>query len=107
MKISEMQKAAHANARTKGFYDKPPTFAEQIALIHSEASEALEALRERGIEPWQRPDGKPEGVMSELADIIIRVGDMAEHVGGDLQAAVEEKMAFNATRPYRHGGKAL
>ena len=42
---------------------------------------------------------------SELADIVIRVGDLAERLGIDLGRAVEEKHAFNLTRAMKHGGK--
>lgn len=50
---------------------------------------------------------KPEGVPSELADVLIRIGDMAYLYGIDLEKAVEEKMAYNKTRSFRHGGKRL
>lgn len=48
---------------------------------------------------------KPEGVPSELADIVIRVADICGYYGIDLDAAITQKMAYNRTRPYRHGGK--
>lgn len=50
---------------------------------------------------------KPEGVASELADVLIRIGHLAGALGADLELAVEEKMQYNATRPRRHGGKVL
>lgn len=50
---------------------------------------------------------KPEGVRSELADVVIRVADMCGLYGIDLDAAIQEKLAYNKTRPYRHGGKQL
>ena len=91
---------------------KPPrTFGDLIALITSEASEALEAHREghAPTETWYGgTDGtKPEGVPSELADIIIRTLDMAQIYGIDLAAALQEKMAYNESREYRHGGKVI
>lgn len=48
---------------------------------------------------------KPEGVPSELADIVIRVMDAAVEYGIDLNDEVELKLAYNRTRPHRHGGK--
>jgi NTP pyrophosphatase (non-canonical NTP hydrolase) len=50
---------------------------------------------------------KPEGIPSELADIVIRVMDICGHYGIDLDAAIAEKMEYNRTRPMCHGGKKL
>ena len=49
---------------------------------------------------------KPVGLPSELADIIIRVLDFAAQQRINMDAAVVEKMEYNATRPHKHGGKA-
>ena len=48
---------------------------------------------------------KPEGIPSELADIIIRVLDICAYHGIDIAHAISDKMAYNETRPYRHGDK--
>lgn len=50
-----------------------------------------------------RGHDKPEGVPSEMADIVIRVMDFCEAWGIDLGDAVLEKMAYNRTRPFKHG----
>ena len=50
-----------------------------------------------------QPTLKPEGFMVELADAVIRIGDLAFLLGADLQAAVNEKHNYNRTRPYKHG----
>jgi hypothetical protein len=49
--------------------------------------------------------GKLEGFPVELADAVIRIGQLAEHLGIDLEAAIAEKMSYNDTRPAMHGGK--
>ncbi len=67
-----------------------------IALIHSEASEALEACRKRDRENFEE----------ELADILIRVIDCSHGMGIDLAEAVTKKLDANRKRGYRHGGKA-
>ena len=115
--LKVMQAEVVANCKAKGWYDEPRSFAEGIALMHSEVSEALEAWRS-----WKADDAtelvnagkvikedppKPEGVGSELADVLIRVLDECERWGIDLEAEYERKMAYNRTRPYKHGGKTL
>lgn len=52
-------------------------------------------------------DKKPEGIAVELADCIIRILDWAGKEGVDMDAIIRKKMAYNRTRPYRHGGKLL
>ncbi|QCT03315.1 hypothetical protein E6C60_2603 [Paenibacillus algicola] len=126
MQINELVQAAHQNAVAKGWWEEDRSFGEIIALIHSEASEALEDHR-NGHEPseiWYErkiaeppsfytvkkaryATDKPCGIHSELADICIRVFDACGRYGIDLEAAIEEKMTYNATRPQRHGGKKL
>jgi NTP pyrophosphatase (non-canonical NTP hydrolase) len=49
---------------------------------------------------------KPCGFGSELADVVIRCFDLAGIMGIDLATAILEKMRYNETRPFRHGGKA-
>ena len=100
---------AYEIAKAKGFHSPSPSFPETVALIHSEASEALEAYRNQ--ESWsmrvEDEDMKPEGVVVELADIIIRVCDTAARHKLDLEMAIKAKMIYNETRPIKHGGKLL
>jgi NTP pyrophosphatase (non-canonical NTP hydrolase) len=125
-----LQRQAHETAQRKGWYAKvrPGNLTRDvctwIALMHSELSEALEEVRKFGDEPegldaradfldrfrevrFREKDGKPEGLPTEFADIVIRVMDTCEYLGIDLFEVVRRKMAFNESRPYKHGGKAV
>ena len=46
-------------------------------------------------------------VVDALASLVVGVQRMSAHYGIDLDAAIKAKMAYNRTREYRHGGKAL
>jgi NTP pyrophosphatase (non-canonical NTP hydrolase) len=83
------------------------SLAEQIALMHSELSEALEEVRKPNARPFYLKGDKPEGWAVELADVVIRIMDTCGKYGQDLQGLVELKMKYNESRPHRHGGKNL
>lgn len=105
LSINDIIRSAHSNASAKGFWDKPQTFGESIALIHSELSEALEDYRagETPNELKYESNGKPIGIPSELADVIIRIADLCGYHDIDLEKAVADKMIYNETRPHMHG----
>jgi NTP pyrophosphatase (non-canonical NTP hydrolase) len=93
----------HATAIDKGWWEAERNNGEAMALIHSEVSEALEALRHDN-----PPDDKvPEfsGVEAELADVIIRIMDLSKARGWKVAEALIAKIAFNETRSHKHGGK--
>ena len=74
-----------------------------LGLIHSEVSEALNAVR-NGIESDDKVPAFT-GLEAELADVLIRIFDMCGKYQLRLGAAVIAKMAMNETRPDKHGGK--
>lgn len=92
-----------AYSKEKGWAKEDRNPGELIALMHSELSEALEALRHGNPDDQQCPGFK--NVEIELADCIIRIMDASKAKGWNVGAAILAKVRFNDTREYRHGGK--
>ena len=95
MEFNAIAKIVHQNAIEHGWWNEDRTTPELLCLVHSEVSEALEAYRNHD----------DDLMAEELADVVIRVMDMAEQFGIDLEAEVLRKHEINKGRAYRHGGK--
>jgi len=91
--LKDMEAEVAAYQREKG-WDQPRSVAASLALLHEEVSEAGHAWREWGLEdhtvgvtaehPSGRWHAKPEGVGSELADVMIRLLDTSGRYGLNL-----------------------
>lgn len=119
---AEVREVNEAN----GWFEENRTIGEGMALLHSEVSEAFEAWRKRGTDRYETTTHtgmcalftqthecdcgavpKPDDYGSELADVLIRLLDQCDRDGVDLVAEFERKLAYNATRGYKHGGRAV
>lgn len=79
---------------------------EDFMLMVSEIAEATEDHRiGRGPADWWSHNDKPCGIPSEMADVIIRVLHFCGKHEIDIEKMVEKKMAYNRSRPYKHGKK--
>jgi len=105
MLLSEVVELCHIISKEKGFWPTDRNLGEAIALIHSELSEMLEALRsteERSVPMSEKCPGLTLEA-EEAADVFIR---LADYCGGrciDLEKAVRAKISYNINRPHRHG----
>ena len=107
--LNNMAQKIYGFNKAKGWHEGPPDLARFLMNLHSEVSEMWEAWRKGEIaSPCDKAPKMEEPLTcmeEELADILIRTLDTAAAFGIDLDRAVRVKMAFNATRPFRHGGK--
>lgn len=109
--LNDLAEHAWVIAANKGFHDDGATvdMSVQCANLHGEVSELWEAYRVDALheECGKTIDGASilTCLEEELADIIIRVLDVAHDNGVDIDSAVRRKMAYNATREHKHGKK--
>lgn len=99
IQVLKLHQQTHLTELVKAFSveKQMKTVAESFFLITSEISEAYEALVNRDL----------ENLGEETADIFIRLLDICEHAGINLEAEYEKKMERNWKRSYRHGNKRV
>lgn len=101
--LDEAGRAIHLTAIEHGWWDTDRNTYEALALVHAEVSELVEGLR-HGNPPSEHIPAFT-AAEEEAADVFIRLLDLAAARGWRIGQAMVAKHAFNAGRPYRHGGK--
>lgn len=105
MSLDVMARRVHLISTEKGFWEGPVTYdkiGNKLALIHSEVTEVLEAIRK---------DQGGEKVVEEFADIVIRLVDLYQaminsgHIEHSLDNILEAKIEKNRLRPALHGNR--
>ena len=91
LNINEIAEKQYDWVERMGWHNKTPL--EALALIGSEVGEAVNECR--GETPT-------DNFKYELADIVLRVSDLAHWQGIDLALAIAEKMAVNEKRGTRN-----
>lgn len=125
-KIKDVVERSYFGSELRKAFEHTAT-AQRIALIQSEASEALEADRKNKSvavcpefdDAWKKtlfeleksPDDYKRSfeaivkdtVEDEIADTIIRLLDFCGYKGIDIDFHLKAKMKYNSFRPYKHG----
>jgi hypothetical protein len=76
----------------------------RIALIHSEQSEAVEAVRKHDPSTWSSTE--KDSFVSEMAGTVVRIMDLCEWSGAPLAEAIVAEINRNEKRGWKHGNKA-
>jgi NTP pyrophosphatase (non-canonical NTP hydrolase) len=117
--INELAEHLHGIARSKGFYDVDDAVLREVvdydtrqqikialeqasfARMHSELSEAVEAIRHGN--PMSEKIVGYTHVEEEIADAIIRLLDYSAAQKFDIGGAIVAKSEYNEGREYLHG----
>ena len=97
MDLVELEAKMHAFVRSKGWYEpdslRPQTARNLAASLSIEAAEVLEHFQ------WGDAIA-PAELAGELADVALYLLQLASVTGIDLEQAILDKLALNATREW-------
>ena len=119
--LNEISKQVYEANKLKGFDVKKENLGQTLCLIHSEISEALEAIRHDKKASLMAFDYREEERKTdldfqldftalikdtfedEIADTFIRLMDLVGALEIDIDRHIELKRKFNSLREYKHG----
>lgn len=119
MNINEVSETIHKQNKEKGFYDEPVEIGTLLMLVVSELSEALEADRKGKYYMAHDMEFDTDNILfpklfdafvkdtfeDEIADAVIRLLDLCGYLNIDISSHIRLKVAYNKTRPNKHGKK--
>lgn len=119
--LNEFSKQVYESNKKKGFDVKNENMGQTLCLIHSEISEALEALRhnkkasltafffreeDRVTDQHFQSDFIElikDTFEDEIADTFIRLMDLVGALDIDIDTHIELKLKYNSLRQFKHG----
>ena len=105
MTIQELTHAMHDFVANRGWYQpdspKPQTPKNIACSLVIEAAEVLEHFQ------WSEDLRDPDALAGELADVALYLLQLASVTGIDLEQAILDKLALNASRTWPAPGPSL
>lgn len=107
--VQQLQIECHDIAEQQGFHSLDPKskqgFMMLMALVHTEVSEAVQYVKKNVVAA--PTDSDLDSIGEEFADTVIRLLDIAQMLGINMQSSIETKMEFNKARGYRYNWKSF
>lgn len=104
-RLIDLQRRAWQIAEDKGFHENRSASRDdttvRLCLVHTEISEAVQEVKRHWVGNGTRPIIDKVG--EELADAVIRILDLCEIIGVNLESAVSDKMNKNTLRERNYG----
>lgn len=107
MHFNDIINEAHQTATKNGFWDdrrdNPIGIATALMLINSELVEAMNVDRVTDVAKLEVGHPDLEKFGEELADVVIRLADLAGYLNLDMDYIITTKLEINRSRPRKHG----
>lgn len=105
MTIDELVHVSWTIAENHGFHEGRTNSRDdtlvRLCLVHTEVSEASQVVKRSWLAAT--PQAVVDDLAEELADVLIRVADLAGCLSIDLEQAVEKKLKINDGRKRHYG----
>lgn len=92
--LRELQDEAHDVARAKGWYSGPYSVRHMLERLDDELKDAIiDAPADANLLTLNTDLGHQDEFPSELADMLIRIADIAQYLHIDLETVVKNRLA--------------